>query len=587
MAHIKGNKNREKEIAFFIRFLHYYKPYKLILAADLACASLSTLCEMVFPLIVRHITQQAQAGEYDGLMRRVVFLCAAYLLLRILDTAVNYFMAYSGHIMGARLEANMRRDLFSHLQRLEFSYFDDVKIGDLMSRITNDLFDVTEFSHHCPEEYFIAFVKLAVSFIILINISLPLTLVVFALLPLMAFSALIFRKKMRIAFKKSRDHIGIINAGLEDSLAGIRVVKSFANEEREIDRFEKSNSRFVEIKAEAYRYMARFQGAIRFFEGLMFLSVVLCGTFLMTRGSLQSADLIAFLLYINILLTSVRRIIEFTEQFQRGMTGIERFYEVIDRKPDIIDKENAINISDIQGNVSFNNVTFSYNNKENILENISFRVKKGESVAFVGPSGGGKTTLCNLIPRFYEVTDGDIFLDDINIKDITLSSLRRNIGVVQQDVYLFSGTVRENIAFGKKDASDEDIEDAAKKAGAHEFISSLENGYDTYVGERGVKLSGGQKQRISLARLFLKDPPVLILDEATSSLDNESEKIVQQSLEKLAQNRTTFTIAHRLTTIRGASVIFVLTDDGIIEAGNHEQLIEKNGEYKKLYSLYT
>lgn len=587
MGNAVKTKRNKKEFGRFVRFLQYYKPYKRILAADLTCAALSTVCEMVFPLIVRHITQEAQSGRFEGLIRTVSMLCAAYLLLRILDTAANYFMAYTGHVMGAKLEADMRGDLFAHLQRLPFSYYDDVKIGDLMSRVTNDLFDITEFSHHCPEEYFIAAIKITVSFIILAFISLPLTLVVFALLPLMVISALLFRKKMRSAFKKSREQIGVINAGLEDSLAGIRVVKSFANEEVEIKRFGKNNNKFVDIKSQAYRYMAKFQGGIRFFDGMMYILVVFIGTVLMVRGRIQSADLIAFLLYIGTLLTSVRRIIEFTEQFQRGMTGIERFYEVMDQQPSAADKEGAIDIGEVRGDVSFQNVTFSYNNMENVLENVSFEVKKGESAAFVGPSGGGKTTLCNLIPRFYEVTSGNICIDGVNIKDITLKSLRHNVGMVQQDVYLFSGTVGGNIAYGKPDATREEIIDAAKKADAHEFISSLENGYDTYVGERGVKLSGGQKQRISIARLFLKNPPILILDEATSSLDNESERIVQKSLERLAKNRTTFTIAHRLTTIRGASIIFVLTDDGIVESGSHEELLKNDGEYNKLYSLYA
>ena len=580
-------KKNKADYSLFFRFLHYYKPYKLILAVDLTCAALSTVCEIVFPLIVRHITQSAQAGRFEGLLKTVAILCGLYLLLRIVDTAANYYMAYTGHVMGAKIEADMRGDLFSHILRLPFSYFDDVKIGDLMSRMTNDLFDITEFSHHCPEEYFIAAIKITIAFIVLSFINLPLTLIMFALLPFMALSAIVFRKKMTRAFKKSRVQIGVINSGLEDSLSGIRVVKSFTNEDKEIDRFEQNNSNFVNIKAEAYRYMAGFQGGIRFFDGLMYILVVLIGTAFMVKGTVQSADLIAFLLYIGTLLTSVRRIVEFTEQFQRGMTGIERFYEIIDKEPDLVDKEGVVDIGDVHGDITFNNVTFSYNDMENVLENITFEIKKGDSAAFVGPSGGGKTTLCNLIPRFYEIAHGEILIDGTDIRDISLSSLRKNVGIVQQDVYLFGGTVAENIAYGKRGATLFEIEDAAKKAGAHEFISSLENGYDTYVGERGVKLSGGQKQRISIARLFLKNPPILILDEATSALDNESEKIVQSSLELLAKNRTTFTIAHRLTTIRGASVIFVLTDDGIVETGTHEELLKKGGQYEKLYSLYS
>lgn len=570
----------------FKRFLKYYSPYRLILAADLTCAALSTVCEMVFPLIVRKITALAQSGNTQNLMHTVLVLGGIYLLLRVLDTFVNYYMAYTGHVMGARLEADMRRDLFSHLQKLPFSYYDNHKIGDLMSRVTNDLFDITEFSHHCPEEYFIAAIKIFGSFIILSLINLQLTLIVFALLPLMVLSSILFRRKMRAAFKKSRTQIGIINAGLEDSLSGIRVVKSFANEDLETARFNKSNGEFVSIKKEAYRYMAGFQGGIRFFDGLMYTAVIVLGTFLMIKGKIQSSDLIAFLLFITTLLASVRKIVEYTEQFQRGMTGIERFYEIMDEQPDIRDTRDAAELQSVEGNISFKNVTFAYDNDENVLENISLEVKRGESIAIVGPSGGGKSTLCNLIPRFYEIKGGEILIDGKNIRDLKLSSLRAHIGIVQQDVYLFNGTVAENIAYGKPDATREEIIRAAQNAGAHAFISQLQNGYDTYVGERGVKLSGGQKQRISIARLFLKNPPILILDEATSALDNESEKIVQKSLETLAQNRTTLTIAHRLTTIRNAAKIFVLTENGIAESGTHQELIEKGGIYRELYSLY-
>ncbi|MFA5659278.1 MAG: ABC transporter ATP-binding protein [Oscillospiraceae bacterium] len=571
----------------FKRFLHYYRPYILILIIDLLCASLSTVCEMVFPMIVRYITNMALQGDAALLMSSVIKLGALYLFLRIVDTIVNYYMAYIGHVMGAKIEADMREDFFKHLQRLSFSFYDNAKVGDIMSRVTNDLFDVTEFSHHCPEEYFIASIKIIGTFVILGSIDLQLTLIIFALLPLMAVSAILFRKKMKKAFKKSRVRIGGLNSTLEDSLLGIRVVKSFANEEIEKEKFGTGNRLFLSIKSEAYKYMARFQAGTRFFDGMMYVCVIVIGSYYMKQGKINSADLIAFLLFITMLLASVRKIVEFTEQFQKGITGIERFYEIMDIKPDICDSPGAVELEGVEGSISFKNVSFSYGEgTDRVLNNINVEVKKGESIAIVGPSGGGKTTLCSLVPRFYDVDSGEILIDGVNIKSITLSSLRKNIGVVQQDVYLFSGTVAENIVYGKPEAEREEVVSAAKNAGAHDFIMTLPDGYDTYVGERGVKLSGGQKQRISIARLFLKNPPVLILDEATSALDNESEMLVQKSLERLAKNRTTFTIAHRLTTIRNADRILVLTEKGIVEAGSHEELIKLGGEYKKLYSLY-
>jgi ATP-binding cassette subfamily B protein len=510
-----------------------------------------------------------------------------YLFLRLVDTVVNYYMAYIGHVMGARIETDMRRDLFGHLQKLSFSYYDDAKVGDIMSRVTNDLFDVTEFSHHCPEEYFIAGIKIIGAFVILGNIHLGLTLIIFTLLPLMLISAILFRKKMKQAFKKSRVQIGELNARLEDNLLGIRVVKSFANEDIETKRFNEGNQKFLDIKREAYKYMGRFQAGTRFFDGVMYVAVLVIGAIFIIKGKINSADFIAFLLYINTLLASVRKIVEYTEQFQKGITGIERFYEIMDVPVNIYDKENAMELEDVKGDITFKDISFSYKDgMDNVLTDINIDVKKGESIAIVGPSGGGKTTLCSLIPRFYDITKGEIRIDGINIKDITIKSLRKNVGVVQQDVYLFSGTVFDNISYGKLDATREEVVEAARLAGADEFIRELPNGYDTYVGERGVKLSGGQKQRISIARLFLKNPPILILDEATSALDNESEMLVQESLEMLSKNRTTFTIAHRLTTIRNASKILVLTEKGIVESGTHDELMALNGEYRKLYSLY-
>lgn len=588
--HLLSGDNLKKNtngITMIRRFSGYYKPYIMILVIDLFCAALSTLCEMVFPMIIRRITNGALLGETDALMTTVLKLGLFYLMLRILDTIVNYYMAYVGHIMGARLEADMREDLFAHLQKLSFFFYDNAKIGDIMSRVTNDLFDITEFSHHCPEEYFISGIKLIGAFIILGSIDLTFTLIIFALLPLMLISAIIFRKKMKNAFKKSRVQIGQLNSSLEDSLLGIRVVKSFANETVENEKFGKGNKLFLIIKKEAYKYMAYFQAGTRFFDGLMYVCVIILGSYFMIKGRINSADLIAFLLYISTLLASVRKIVEYTEQFQKGITGIERFYEIMDTPVDITDTQNAIDLENVEGKITFNNVSFSYvDGMDNVLDNINVEVEKGENIAIVGPSGGGKTTMCSLIPRFYDISHGEILLDGVNIKDIKIASLRGSIGVVQQDVYLFSGTIIENIKYGKLDATMDEVINAAKMAGAHEFIMTLHNGYDTYCGERGVKLSGGQKQRISIARLFLKNPPILILDEATSALDNESEMIVQQSLERLSKNRTTFTIAHRLTTIRNADRILVLTEDGIVESGSHEELIKLDGEYKKLYSLY-
>ncbi len=572
----------------FSKFLPYYKPYAGLILIDLVCAALSTVCELVFPLIVRYITGTALTGENELLMSSVIRLSVLYLALRLIDTASNYFMAYIGHVTGTKLETDMRRDLFSHLQKLSFSYFDNTKVGQIMSRVTNDLFDITEFSHHFPEEVFIAVIKITGAFVILSGINLYLTLIIFLLLPLMLLSVALFRGKMKSAFKAQRVEIGELNASLEDSLLGIRVVKSFANEELEKAKFEKGNMRFFERKKESYKYMARFQACTRFFDGAMYIAVLLAGSIFMIKGKITSADLIAYLLYIQTLITSIRKIVEFTEQFQKGLTGIERFTEIMESPIDIKDSENARDIQTLQGHVTFENVTFSYSDEgDDVLSGLNLNVAQGENIAIVGPSGGGKTTLCNLLPRFYDIDSGRITIDGIDIKDLTLASLRNNIGVVQQDVYLFSGSVRDNIFYGKPHATDEEIENAAKMAGAHDFIVSLPQGYDTYVGERGVKLSGGQKQRISIARLFLKNPPLLILDEATSALDNESELIVQRSLERLAKGRTTFTIAHRLTTIRNATKIIVLTKDGIKETGTHTQLLEKGGEYAKLYSMYT
>ena len=574
-------------------FLPYYKRHMPIMLTDLLCAGLTTVCELVLPMIVREITGRA-TEDLASLTVDLIIKCGLlYLVLRLIDTAANYYMTTVGHIMGTRIETDMRRDLFSHLQKLSFSYYDNTKIGTLMSRITNDLFDVTEFAHHCPEEFFISGIKIICSFAILCTMSVPLTLIVFSVIPLMIAVLIFFRFKMKKNFAESRKHIGELNSQIEDSLLGIRVVKSFAREGLEQEKFDKSNKKFLKLKSERYYIMGGFTSSTRLFDGIMYIVVVAIGALFMLPGApefarITPADYVAYLMFVSTLLTSIRRIVEFAEQFQQGMSGIERFQEIMDTEPEIVDADDATTLENVVGEVEFRDVSFHYESEDrNVLTHLDLKVKAGESIALVGPSGGGKTTLCSLIPRFYEASSGSILVDGNDIKSVTLNSLRDNIGVVAQDVYLFSGSVRDNIAYGKIDATDEEIIEAARLAGAHDFISELPQGYDTYVGERGVKLSGGQKQRISIARLFLKNPPILILDEATSALDNESEKLVQDSLEKLAKGRTTFTIAHRLTTIKNADRILVLTENGIEESGTHQELISKGGIYSELYKLYS
>lgn len=568
------------------KFLPYYSKYKHILLFDLLCASLTTICELIFPLLVRRITGVAIEAPQNLTVRLIAGTGILYIVLRLIDTAANYYMAGRGHVMGTQMETDMRHDLFSHLQTLSYSYYSDTKVGQIMSRITSDLFDITEFAHHCPEELLITGVKIIASFIILLNINIPLTLILFTILPIMLVCCLSFRGKMRDAFKESRKQVGELNARVEDSLLGIRVVKSFANEEIEKAKFDEGNTLFLKIKKIAYRYMAGFQSTTRFFEGFMYISVIIAGSFFLMYQKISVADFSAYILYIATLTASIRTLINFTEQFQRGITGLERFVEIMDTPPDIVDCENAETLSEVRGDIKFKDVSFNYPDAEKtVLNDLNIHIAPGENVALVGASGSGKTTICNLIPRFYEINSGEILIDDRNINTLKLKSLRRNIGVVQQDVYMFSGTVRDNIEYGRPGAGFDEIKAAAVRAGADEFISSLPNGYDTYIGERGVKLSGGQKQRISIARVFLKDPPILILDEATSSLDNESEQIIQKSLEELSEGRTVLTIAHRLSTIKNADNILVITDNGIEEQGTHSQLLDKKGIYYNLYNV--
>lgn len=570
------------------RFAPYFKKYRFVLVLDLFCAALTTICELVLPLIVRFITDKGMNDMASLSVKLILHVGIFYLILRLIDAAANYFMANIGHVMGAKIETDMRRDLFEHLQKLSFSYYSNTKVGQIMARITSDLFDVTEFAHHCPEEFFIAALKITVSFIILANVNVTLTLIIFAVIPIMLLCSIWFNKRMRRAFKMGRVVTGDINAQVEDSLLGVRVVKSFANEAIEEEKFNEGNAGFLNIKKMMYRYMAGFQTMTRLFDGIMYIVVVVAGSLFMIGGKITPGDLMAYLLYVTTLLTSIRRVVEFTEQFQRGMTGIERFIEIMDEPLEIVDTPGAKKLKNVKGDIRFDHVGFMYSDDHTeVLSNIDLHVEPGKNIALIGPSGSGKSTLCNLIPRFYDVTSGRILIDGQDIKDLTLHSLRSEIGMVQQEVYLFAGSVFENIAYGLPGADREAVETAARQAGAHDFIMGLPEGYDTYVGERGVKLSGGQKQRISIARVFLKNPPILILDEATSALDNESERIVQQSLEKLTVGRTTFTIAHRLTTIRNADIILVLTEDGIVEQGTHRELMAKGGIYHDLYQLYT
>ncbi len=568
------------------RFIPYFYPYKHLLFLDLLCAALTTVCELVLPMILRYITNQGTEDLAALSVSTIGKLGLLYLVLRLVDCAAYYFMAGWGHIMGTRMETDMRRDAYEHLQQLSNTYYNNTKVGTIMGRITNDLFDVTEFAHHCPEEFFVAAIKLVVSFVILSGINLPLTIIVFLVVPVMVGVCLPQNLRLRQRFREQRVQIGELNARVEDSLLGQKVVKTFTNEAKEQEKFEEDNQKFRHIKEGGYHVMASFHTTIRSFDGVMYLVVLLAGGIFMVKGLITAGDLMAYVMYVNTLIATIRRIVEFAEQFQRGMTGIKRFYEIMDADIEIFDEPDAVELKNPVGEICFEHVSFAYPDDHNtVFTDLNLHIKAGEKVAIVGPSGGGKTTLCNLVPRFYEIDKGCITLDGKDIKGYTLKSLRGAIGMVQQDVYLFSGTIFENIIYGRLNATREEVIEAAKKAGAHEFIMQLKDGYDTYVGERGVKLSGGQKQRISIARVFLKNPPIIILDEATSALDNESEYAVAKSLAGLSEGRTTLTIAHRLSTIQNADRILVLTDSGIAEEGSHSELMEQKGIYYKLYEM--
>jgi ATP-binding cassette subfamily B protein len=550
------------------------------------CALFVAGISLILPLCVRYITKNVLAGNAPNALRQIFMMGAVMLLLVAVQTVCSYYYDYRGHSMGARMESDLRSEIFAHYQKLSFGFYDGQKTGQLMSRLTNDLLSLTELYHHGPEDIIISVVKFVGAFVILLTINVPLTLVVFLFVPFMAVYAFYFNKRMHQALKRNKERIGDINAQVEDNLSGIRVVKSFANEETEQHKFAYENNRFLESRKHTYRNEAYFSQGITAFTQLITVAVIVCGGVSIGQGSLDLADLLVFLLYIGNFIEPVHKFVNFAQQYQEGITGFERFMEIIEVEPEAQDAENALDLQHVHGDIAFINVGFRYQEEHTyVLKNISLEVNAGDYIALVGSSGVGKTTLCSLIPRFYEVTEGKITLDGVNIQDIHLRALRKNVGVVQQDVYLFAGTVLENIRYGKPDASLEEIVAAAKKANAHDFIMALPDGYDTDIGQRGVKLSGGQKQRLSIARVFLKNPPVLIFDEATSALDSESEKVIQESLEALAKNRTTLVIAHRLSTIRNARQIVVLTDQGIGEQGTHEELMTLGGIYANLYQM--
>ncbi len=593
-----------------LHLLGYYKPYKGLFFADLFFAVLGAGVTLVIPLIVRYITSEVVFFESNEALQMIIKLGILMIGLVIVECFCNIFIAYYGHIMGAYIEANMREEIFGHYQKLSFAFFDNQKVGYLLSRVTSDLFDISELLHHGPEDLLISVIKFVGGMVILIAINPKLALVGTAFIPLIVVYAIYFNRKMKRAFRKNRERIGQLNSQIEDNLSGIKVVKSFANEAIEMKKFSIGNSKFVDSKRESYRYMGAYHSGLNAMTTLVTVSIIMAGGMYMVEGSINVTDLITFMLYINNFVEPIKKLINFTEQFQNGYSGFERFREIMDIEPDITDKDGAIEVSSLKGDVIFDHVSFKYGehavqdlmnkhsdsskqveataftgNNERVLNHINLHVAAGEYVAIVGTSGVGKTTLCSLIPRFYDVTGGQITIDGIDIRDMTLSSLRNNIGIVQQDVYLFAGNIMDNIRYGRPDASDEEVIEAARKANAHEFIHAFPDGYDTDIGQRGLKLSGGQKQRLAIARVFLKNPSILIFDEATSALDNESEKVVQESMEQLAANRTTFVIAHRLSTIRNAKRILVLTDHGIAEEGTHKELLAKDGIYRHLYEM--
>lgn len=566
-------------------FIKYYKPYKKLFFTDMFCALTLSGIDLIFPLLVGYLMDEVYILQdsttilkYIGIVGGVLFV------LYVIKYFCQYYITSWGHIMGTYMEADMRKELFSHLEKLSFSYYDEVNTGKLMSCIINDLFDISEFAHHGPEDIFISIIKVVGTFTILSFVNIKMTLILVFFTVIMFYFSLHYNRKMKRVFAANREKIAGVNAITQDSLGGIRVVKSFANEAIEMDKFTEGNAAFVKTKTSSYLIMGKYHSGNSFFQSLLYLSAVLVGGLFITKGEMSLSELTVYILYINTFLAPVQKLVDFTEQLQKGMTGFERFLKIMNTKPEIEDVKNARELGKVHGDIAFRDVSFGYDD-ETILSNINMRIPAGKTVALVGPSGSGKTTFCSLIPRFYEVSSGSILIDGKDIREVTQSSLRDAIGIVQQDVYLFGGSIKDNISYGKPLASDEEIIEAAKKANIHDFIMSLPEGYDTYVGERGVRLSGGQKQRISIARVFLKNPPILILDEATSALDNESERYIQKSLDILAKDRTTLVIAHRLSTIKNADEILVLTPDGIVERGAHEELLNQEGIYAHLYNM--
>ena len=570
------------------KLVSYYKPYKKVFLADMFFAIMASFIALLIPLVVRYVTAKVIYMPAEQVVKTMIIIAIVVGILILFQCYCNYYIANYGHVMGAKIEYDMRAEIFGHFQKLSFSFYDDEKVGQLMSRITSDLFDITELLHHGPENVTISVIKIIGALAILLSINVRLALIAFLLVPFMLVYAYFFNKKMKQAFRVNRIKIAEINAQIEDNLSGIRVVKSFANEDLENKKFKVGNDAFLEAKKNNYKYMGGYNSGLTAFTTMINLLVIVSGGLMITKDMISVTDLVTFLLYINIFTDPIKTLIDFTEQFQNGYSGYERFLQILSIEPEIKDSENAVSINNVKGDIKLEDVSFKYNDSSHrVLKHINLEVKAGSYVALVGSSGAGKTTLCNLIPRFYEATSGKITIDGKDIKDVTLKSLRDNIGVVQQDVYLFMGSIKENIRYGKPDATDDEVIAAAKLANAHEFIEAFENGYDTDIGQRGVKLSGGQKQRLSIARVFLKNPPILIFDEATSALDNESEQIVQESLEKLAKNRTTFVIAHRLTTIENAEEIYMLTDEGIKERGTHKELMELDGEYAHMVKIHS
>ena len=568
------------------KFIQYYAPYKKVFFLDLICAAVISLVDLAFPQILRTLTKTLFTESSDVILRALLPITLVLLIMYMIQTGCKYYVSYQGHMMGAYMERDMRQQLFDHYERLSFSYYDQNNSGQMMSKLVSDLFDISEFAHHGPENLFISLIKIIGSFVFLFLINWKLAIPLLVIVAIMLFFSYGQNKKMQAIFMDNRRKIGNLNSSLQDTLAGIRVVQSFANEDIEREKFKKSNQGFLSSKNANYRCMGSFTGGNLFFQGMMYLMTLVFGGWLIAHGQMESADLAMYALYIGIFISPIQILVELTEMMQKGLSGFRRFLDVVETEPEIVDAEDAEPLENIKGHVRYEHVSFHYNDDDSlVLDDVSFDIQAGKSIALVGASGSGKTTICSLLPRFYDVSEGRITIDGKDVRKLTLQSLREQIGLVQQDVYLFCGSIRENIAYGRPDASMEEIIEAAKKANIHEFIMELPDGYETFVGERGTRLSGGQKQRISIARVFLKNPPILILDEATSALDNESERFIQQSLEELAKDRTTITIAHRLSTIRNADEILVVAENGIVECGTHDELLEKGGIYAHYYEI--